>query len=80
MQEEEMLDYLLSTGLYKEVDEKHPYYCLYYEQMMMKTDKTIPIRELVERFVEIDKEFKGESWNIKQILANIDMIIPIEDR
>ena len=36
--------------------------------------------ELVERFVEVDKEFHGEPWNIKQILANINMIIPVEDR
>ena len=44
------------------------------------TNKTIPIKELVKRFIEIDKEYNGESWNIKQILANIDIIIPIEDR
>lgn len=80
MQEKEMLDYLLSTGLYKDVDQKHPYDCLYYEQRMIKTDKTIPIRELVERFIEIDKEYNGEPWNINQILANINMIIPVEDR
>ena len=47
---------------------------------MIKTDKTVPIKELVKRFIEIDKEYNGESWNIKQILANIDIIIPVEDR
>ena len=25
-------------------------------------------------------QYNGESWNIKQILANIDIIIPVEDR
>ena len=27
-----------------------------------------------------NKEFHGEPWNIRQILTNIDMIIPVEDR
>lgn len=80
MQEKEMLDYLLSTGFYKDVDEKHPYDCLYYEQKMMNTDKTVSIKELVEKFVEVDKEFNGEPWNIVQILANIRMVTAIEDR
>ena len=80
MLEQEMLDYLLSTGLYEVTDEKRPYNDLFYEYRMIKTDKTVPINELVKRFIEIDKEYNGESWNIKQILANIDIIIPIEDR
>lgn len=53
---------------------------MFYENRMMDTDKTIPIKELVERFIGIDKEFEGLSWNIMQILANINMIIPVEDR
>ncbi len=68
-----MLKYLLSTGLWQ-------YDSLLDEEDMMDTDKTVPIKDLVERFVEIDKEYNGESWNIKQILANINMIIPVEDR
>lgn len=75
-----MLDYLLSTGLYEKGSKKNPYRSLYYEQKMLQTDKTISIKELVERFIELDKEFHGESWNIMQILSNINMIIPVEDR
>ena len=80
MSEQEMLDYLISTGLYEVTDEKRPYNDLFYEYRMIKTDKTVPIKELVERFIEIDKEYNGEPWNIKQILANINIIIPVEDR
>ena len=71
---EEMCDYLSSHKAYKEEDD------LYYEKKMMETEKTIPISELVERFIEVDKEFKGESWNILQILSNINIIVPVEDR
>ena len=80
MSKQEMLDYLLSTGLYEVTDEKRPYNDLFYEYRMIKTDKTVSIKELVERFIEIDKEYNGEPWNIKQILANINIIIPVEDR
>ena len=80
MTEKEMLDYLLSTGFYKKGTTKRPYMNLFYEQRMMNTDKTIPIKELVERFIDIDKEYNGRLWDIRQILANIDIIIPIEDR
>ena len=80
MSKQEMLDYLLSTGLYEVTDEKRPYNDLFYEYRMIKTDKTVPIKDLVERFIEIDKEYNGEPWNIKQILANINIIIPVEDR
>ena len=78
--EKEMLDYLLSTGLYKNGTEKHPYKDLYYEQQMLNSDKTVPIKDLAERFIKIDKAFNGRSWNIQQILANISMIVPVEDR
>lgn len=80
MNKEEMLDYLLSTGLYDVGSKKRPYASLYNEQRMMENYKTIPVQDLVERFIEIDKAFGGEPWNIQQILANIDMIIPLEDR
>ena len=75
-----MLDYLSSTGLYGQSSNKRPYSNLYYEQKMMRTDKTIPIRELVERLIELDKEYNGSPWDIKRILSNIDIIIPVEDR
>ena len=75
-----MLDYLLSTGLYDSGSKKRPYASLYNEQRMMDSDKTVPVKELVERFIRIDKACGGDPWNIKQILANIDMIVPVEDR
>ena len=75
MTKEEMKEYLVSTGLYENTR------CdLYYPEQMMDTDKTVPISDLVERFIDVDKEFNGESWNILQILTNINMIIPVEDR
>lgn len=73
MTKEEMMEYLVSTGLYKKYD-------LYYPEQMMSTDKTVPIKDLVERFIDIDKGFNGEPWNILQILTNINMIVPVEDR
>ena len=75
MRNEEIIDYLMSTGLYENTDSN-----MFYEKRMLDEEKTIPIRELVERFVEVDKEFYGEPWNIKQIIANINMIIPVENR
>ena len=73
MDKDEMIKYLLSTGLWQNDN-------LFYEEKMMDTGKTVPIRDLVERFIDIDKEYNGEPWNIKQIIANINMIIPVEDR
>ena len=80
MSEQEILDYLLSTGLYEVRDEKRLYNDLFSEYRMIKTGKTVPIKDLVERFIEVDKEYNGEPWNIKQILANINIITPVEDR
>lgn len=80
MNKKEMCDYLLSTGLYGNGTKKHPYSDLCYEKIMMETNKTIPIKELVERFIEIDSKYKGQPWNIMQIITNIDMIVPVEDR
>lgn len=75
MTKEEMQDYLVSTGLYRNKKED-----MFYVNRMMDTDKTIPIKDLVERFIDIDKVDNGELWNIRQILGNIDMIVPVEDR
>lgn len=75
MTKEEMQDYLVSTGLYRNKEED-----MFYVNRMMDTDKTVPIKDLVERFIDIDKVYNGELWNICQILANIDMIVPAEDR
>lgn len=75
MTSEKICDYLASTGLYekKGLD-------LSYVNDMIDSDKTIPISDLVKRFIDIDKYYKGEPWNIRQILANVDIIIPVEDR
>lgn len=73
MKKNEMLNYLKSLEIYKNEN-------LFYEEQMMNSNKTIPIRDLVERFIEIDKEYENQPWNILQILANINMIIPVEDR
>ena len=75
MTKEEMRGYLVSTGLYERSD-----WNLDYVERMLDTDKTVPIKDLVDRFIDVDKEFNGEPWNILQILTNINMIVPVEDR
>ena len=80
MTKQEMLDYLLSTGLFCRGTKQHPYSGLFYEEMMIDSDKTVPISELVERFITIDQEYSGRPWNLLQILSNINMIVPVEDR
>lgn len=81
MNKEEMCDYLISTGLYerKRLDLSYEL-DLSYVKDMIDSDKTIPIKDLVERFIDIDKHYKGEPWNIRQILTTINIIIPVEDR
>lgn len=80
MTREEQVKYLQNSGLYNTNSDKD----LYYEKRMINSKKTIPISELVERFIKIDKEFRTDdeptNWNLRQILCNIDMIIPLEDR
>ena len=74
MTNQEAIEYLKSTELYDKNEN------FFYEKRMLDTDKTIFIEDLVKRFIEIDKKFNGRPWNIMQILTNINMIIPIEDR
>ena len=52
MKNEEIIDYLMSTGLYE-----NTYVDMFYEKKMLDENKTVPIRDLVERFVGIDKNF-----------------------
>lgn len=75
MTNKEIIDYLVSTGLYENMEGD-----MYYEERMLNENKIVPIRDLVERFVDVDKEFNGEPLNIMQILRNIDAITPVEDR
>lgn len=65
MTKQEKLDYLRSTGLWEEEDN------LFYEEKMMDSKEIVTIKDLTERFIDIDKEFNGRPWNILQILANI---------
>lgn len=65
MTKQEKLDYLRSTGLWEEEDD------LYYEDRMMDSQKIVTIKDLTERFIDIDREFNGRPWNLLQILANI---------
>ena len=65
MTKQEKLYYLRSTGLWEEEDN------LFYEEKMMDSQEIITIKDLTERFIDIDKEFNGRPWNILQILANI---------
>lgn len=65
MTKQEKLDYLRSTGLWEEEDN------LFYEEKMMDSKEIVTIKDLTERFIDIDREFNGRPWNILQILANI---------
>lgn len=38
----------------------------------------ISVSELAEHFEEVDAYFNHEPWNLKQILNNISLFIPIE--
>ena len=67
MSDKEIIDYLKSLHCYKDED-------MFYEKNMLEDNKTIKVRDLVERFVEIDKEYSNEGWNILQILTNIRMV------
>lgn len=75
MTSKEICAYLASTGLYKEKG-----IALSCVKDMIDLDKTIPISDLVERFIEVDKFYKGKPWDIRNILTNISMIKPVEDR
>lgn len=65
MTKQEKLDYLRSTGLWEEKND------LFYEEKMMDSQEIVTIKDLTERFIDIDREFNGRPWNILQILANI---------
>lgn len=75
MTSKEICAYLTSTGLYKEKG-----IALSCVKDMIDLDKTIPISDLVERFVKVDKFYKGKPWDIRNILTNISLIKPVEDR
>ena len=52
------------------------------EQIFKEGNTLISKQDLIERFVEIDNEYKNSHWNLLQILTNIDILIgkePCED-
>ena len=50
----------------------------YIKELTRYTDLYINVSELVERFVEVDEEYNHEDWNLMQILANINMLVPVK--
>lgn len=72
MSNDEMIDYLKSTGLYEE-DEIISLDDI--KEMLEDKNSVIPIKDLVRRFIEIDEYFRDmrdiTEWNIRQILINI---------
>lgn len=75
MTKEEMKEYLMTTGLYKDTDTD-----MFYEGEMMSSDKAVLVKDLTERFISVDKEFDGKPWNIMQILTNIRMVDTADGR
>ena len=45
---------------------------------MKKADGFVSISDLVDRFVDVDEYYHHEPWNIRQIVANIDILIPVK--
>ena len=53
------------------------------EQILKEGNTLLTKRDLLERFCKIDKEYNGRSWNLLQILANINILIgqePCEEK
>ena len=75
MTKEEMKEYLMSTGLYEDTDTD-----MLYEEEMMSSDEVVSVKDLTERFIDVDKEFAGKPWNIMQILTNIRMVGTVENK
>ena len=48
----------------------------YIHDMTREENAWVNVKELVERFVEMDNHFNNEPWTLEQILANINVFIP----
>ena len=48
------------------------------EIMTSNSNRYVNLKELTERFVEIDEYYNHEPWNLTQILANIRIMGSIE--
>lgn len=73
LERKEILDYLEDTELFSRSDLRNA-------DNTLNNNQSVPVNELAERFIKIDKEFSGRPWNILQILSQINMIVPVEDR
>ena len=45
---------------------------------MKKADGFVSTSDLVDRFVDVDEYYHHEPWNLRQIIANIDILIPVK--
>ena len=45
------------------------------QELLKEGDTVVTKQDLLERFCDIDEEYKGGSWNLLQILANINILI-----
>ena len=48
------------------------------EIMTENQNMYVNLKELVERFIEIDEYYNHEPWNLQQIIANINILVPVE--
>jgi len=44
-------------------------------QILEEGDTLVSKQDFLDRFVEVDREYKNSSWNLLQILTNIDILI-----
>ena len=44
-------------------------------QILEEGDTLVSKQDLLDRFVEVDREYKNSPWNLLQILTNIDLLI-----
>lgn len=52
------------------------------QELLDRGDEAVSFRQLVERFEEVEEEYKGVPWNLRQIYNNFNILIgekPCED-
>lgn len=73
--------YLAMSPLYTEIEFCNDEYDEETEKLIKEmtenSDLYVPVSDLVERFIEVDEYFNHETWNLRQILRNIDIIKPL---
>ena len=47
---------------------------------MKEVDGFVSTSDLVDRFVDVDEYYHHEPWNLRQIIANIDILIPVKKK